>query len=203
MNPYADARVRAYTRAFLSKYFPDNDARVLVLGINPGRFGAGITGVTFTDPVALADDCGIANELPRRRELSSIFVYSFINRFGGPRLFYRRFFLTAASPLGFTRGGTNYNYYDDPALLRAVTPFIVTSIERQIALGGRRDHAIVFGAGENLRFLQRLNERHRFFDALLPLEHPRFIMQYRRKRLDEYLDKYADTFSRAIRAHGA
>jgi hypothetical protein len=197
MNPYADAKTLSHLAAFLTKYFGDNEPRVLVLGINPGRFGAGLTGVTFTDPIALADECGIANAFPRRRELSSIFVYDFINRFGGAQSFYRHFFLTAASPLGFTRDDTNYNYYDDPRLARAVTPFITESIHRQIALGGRRDHAIVFGTGENFRYLQKLNDEHRFFDTLHPLEHPRFIMQYRRKRMDEYLAKYDAVFAAA------
>jgi Domain of unknown function (DUF4918) len=194
MNPYADERVRAYVRAFLRRYFDDNVPRVLVLGINPGRFGAGITGVTFTDPVALADLCGIANELPRRRELSSIFIYDFIERFGGIRRFYRHFFLTAVSPLGFTRRGRNRNYYDEPELVRAVTPFITRSIERQVALGGQRDHAIVLGKGANLRFMQRLNAEHGFFRQLHALEHPRPIMQYRRRRLEEYFASYLEVF---------
>jgi hypothetical protein len=200
MNPYADARVRGYVRAFVDKYFADNDERVLVFGINPGRFGAGITGVTFTDPVVLTDECGIENELPRRRELSSIFIYDFINRRGGLRQFYSRFFLTALSPLGFTRNGLNLNYYDDRKLAADVTPFITKTIEQQIAIGGRRDHAIVLGMGENYRYFQKLNEKHRFFREILPLEHPRFIMQYRRKRIDEYLAKYEEVFSRAERA---
>ena len=199
MNPYAHDRVCGYLRAFLDKYYADNEARVLVLGINPGRFGAGLTGVTFTDPIALADELGIANDLQRKPELSSVFVYRFIRHFGGPFPFFRRFFLTAASPLGFTRRGKNYNYYDDPALRRAVEPFITKSIEQQIALGGRADHAIVFGTGENLNFLQRLNDAHGFFGTLSGLEHPRFIMQYRRKKLDEYLDRYADVFASVLR----
>jgi hypothetical protein len=197
MNPYAGAPVRGYLRAFADKYFADNNERVLVFGINPGRFGAGITGVTFTDPVALTDACGIANTMPRRRELSSIFVYDFIDRYGGPRDFYRRFFLTALSPLGFTRDGLNLNYYDDRKLADAVTPFITKTIEQQIALGGRRDRAIVLGTGENYRFFQKLNETHGFFREILPLEHPRFIMQYKRKRLDEYLAKYEGVFALA------
>jgi hypothetical protein len=198
MNPYADVRVRRYVRAFLDKFYGDNEPRVLVFGINPGRFGAGLTGVTFSDPVALADECGIANDLPRRRELSSIFVYAFIERFGGPESFYRRFFLTAASPLGFTRGGNNYNYYDDRMLARAVAPFIAKTIRQQLALGGRQDHAIVFGTGENFRFLQRLNEQHAFFGSLSALDHPRFIMQYRRKRLEHYLARYQEVFAAAL-----
>jgi hypothetical protein len=194
MNPYADERIRGYVRAFLRRYFDDNEPRVLVFGINPGRFGAGITGVTFTDPVALSDLCGITNDLPRRRELSSIFIHDFIERFGGVRSFCRRFFLTAVSPLGFTRGGRNLNYYDEPELARAVSPFIVRSIERHIAFGGRRDHAIVLGKGANMRFLERLNTEHGFFRELHMLEHPRPIMQYRRRRLEEYLSSYVDVF---------
>lgn len=195
MNPYAGARVRGYVRAFFDKYFGDNFRRTLVFGINPGRFGAGLTGVTFTDPIALADQCGIANDLPRVPELSSVFVYKFIERYGGPRRFYRHFFLTAVSPLGFTRDGTNLNYYDDRSLTRAVTPFIISAIQRQIALGGRTDHAIVLGVGDNLRFLQELNATHGFFQKILALEHPSWIMVYRRRQLDRYLAKYEQVFA--------
>lgn len=200
MNPYADPRARRYVRAFLGRYFDDDAPRVLMLGINPGRFGAGITGVTFTDPVALADFCGIANDLPRRRELSSVFIYQFIERFGGVEPFYRSFFLSAVSPLGFTRDGRNLNYYDDRALAHAVTPFIVRSITRHIALGGRRDHAIVLGRGANATFLRRLNDERRFFGEIHALDHPRPIMQYRRRQLEHYLSHYVE-IARAVAAH--
>src|SRR5689334_13529398 len=72
MNPYTEPEAKGYLHTFLNKYFDDNYPRVAILGINPGRFGAGVTGVTFTDPVALADECGIPNHLPRKRELSSV-----------------------------------------------------------------------------------------------------------------------------------
>jgi len=195
MNPYTEPRVRGHVRAFLGKYFSDNRERVLVLGINPGRLGGGITGVAFTDPVALADECGIPNDLPRRREISSVFVYGVINKLGGPREFNNRFFLSAVCPLGFMRDQVNLNYYDDPSLERALTPFMVSSIERQIAFGGRRDHVVVLGSGPNATFLQRLNDRHRWFTSIHALDHPRFIMQYRRKQLEAYVKKYEDVLS--------
>ena len=198
MNPYADARVRAFVRSFLDRYFADNAPRLLVLGINPGRFGAGVTGVTFADPVALADFCGIDTHLPRKRELSSIFVFDAIARLGGPAEFYRRFFLTAVCPLGFTREGKNLNYYDDKRLMAAVTPFIVRSIEQQIAMGGRTDRAIILGRGANYTYIRALNETHGFFRELVPLDHPRPIMQYRRKRLEEHLRLYERTFRAAV-----
>jgi hypothetical protein len=197
MNPYTEPRVREYVRVFLDKYFSDDRKRVLILGINPGRFGAGVTGVTFTDPVALADECGIENDLPRRRELSSIFIYDVINRLGGPQQFYQRFFLSAICPLGFTRSGVNLNYYDDRRLQRAVTAFIVSSIQQHIAFGGRVDSIVVLGCGRNAKFLERLNDEHHWFKQVVPLDHPRFILQYRRKRLGEYIEKYVNALDRA------
>jgi hypothetical protein len=195
MNPYADRRVRGYVRAFFERFYGDDDPRVLVLGINPGRFGAGLTGIAFTDPIALANNCGIENHLPRQPELSSTFVYMAIDRAGGVKRFCCRYLLTAVCPLGFVRGRRNLNYYDVPALRRAVEPFAVDALTRQIAIGGRRDHAIVLGAGKNLEFIERLNDRHGFFTTLHPLEHPRYIMQYRRRSLRRYLDSYERVFS--------
>jgi hypothetical protein len=194
MNPYADATARRYARAFLDKYFSDNHPRVLVFGINPGRFGAGITGVTFTDPVALADYCGVPNDLPRKRELSSVFIYDFVERFGGPEAVYSRFFLTAVSPLGFVKGGVNLNYYDIPELKRRVTPFVVASVEKQIAMGGRTDHAIVLGRGQNMKYLEELNAKHGWFRELHALEHPRWILQYRRPTAAKFAADYVKTF---------
>jgi hypothetical protein len=191
MNPYADARVRRLVRQFLQRYYDDTEPRILMIGINPGRFGGGITGISFTDPVALADNCGIENHFARRRELSSEFIYRVVDRCGGAERFFARVFLTAVSPLGFTRSGVNLNYYDLPALAASVEPFAVRTLRRQIAMGARSDVAIVLGKGENLRFVERMNERHRLFGELVALEHPRWVMQYRRPRIDEYADAYA------------
>lgn len=107
MNPYRNPEVRQYVKRFLQRYYSDNRRRIAVFGINPGRFGAGITGITFTDPVALETLCGILNDLPKKREPSSVFVYAFAERFGGPAKLFRDFFLTAVSPLGFTKDGRN------------------------------------------------------------------------------------------------
>ena len=195
MNPYSERPVQGYLKEFLGKYFDDDRPRVPILGINPGRFGAGVTGITFTDPVALADACGIPNHLPRKRELSSIYVYEVIDRMGGPEQFYRHFFLSAVCPLGFTRKGINLNYYDDRRLERAVTPFIVSSVEQHLALGCRSDHVVILGRGAYAKFFSRLNEEHGWFGEVHAVDHPRFIMQYRRKRLDEYVTQYTDLLS--------
>lgn len=199
MNPYRLPRTRGYVRSFLRKFFSDNRRRVLVFGINPGRFGAGLTGITFTDPVALERFCGIPNDLPKKRELSSIFIYEFIRRWGGPQKFYRDFFLTAVSPLGFLKDSRNYNFYDHPDLLRGLRPFLVRSIRSQLAFGARREAAMILGMGKVRQVLDDLNREHKFFKAIYAVEHPRFIMQYRRRKLRAYLQKYRKVFLQALR----
>lgn len=197
MNPYQNTETRKYSKIFLHKYFSDRQKRIFVFGINPGRFGAGLTGVTFTDPVALDRFCGIPNHFPPRRETSSDFVYRFINEWGGAEQFYRKFFLTAVCPLGFTKDGNNYNFYDDRALLEKLTPFLIQTIRQQLSLGARTNAAIIFGSGKNYRIFCELNEQSNFFKKIYPLEHPRFIMQYRRKKIDDYIKKYKEVFSKA------
>lgn len=198
LNPYRTPRIRDYIRSFLSKFFSDNHKRVLVFGINPGRFGGGITGVTFTDPIALETYCGISNDLPKKRELSSVFIYEFIELWGAPKKFYRDFFLTAVSPLGFVKDGRNFNFYDHPALLRNIKPFLIQSIESQLGFGARREAAIVLGTGKIRQIFTDLNRECSFFKTVHAVEHPRFIMQYRRRKLRDYLRRYSEVFEQAL-----
>ncbi len=51
-----------------------------------------------------------------------------------------------------------------------------------------------FGTGKNEKYLRRLNDEHRFFKNLVVLEHPRFIMQYKMRSKQFYIDKYVDAF---------
>ena len=119
MNPYTDAAVWAIVQQFYGKYYGDDRPRVFIFGINPGRHGAGVTGVPFTDPIRLAENCGVPNDWKKKGELSSEFVYAVIEAFGGPGAFYGRYHFTAMSPLGFVRDGKNLNYYDDKELMKA------------------------------------------------------------------------------------
>jgi hypothetical protein len=200
LDPFRDPATRALAGHFYRRYYEDAGPRTFVFGINPGRFGAGTTGVPFTDPIRLQEQCGIENTLPKKQELSSVYIYSFIERWGGPDKFFGGFFIAAVCPIGFVRDGLNYNYYDEPRLLRSLEPFILESMHRQIAIGAQRKCAVVLGTGKNLQFFEKLNRRHGFFEQVLPVEHPRFIMQYRRRRLDEYLDRYRESFERALQA---
>ncbi len=190
MNPYRDAQTFAVTRLFYEQFYNDNLEREIILGINPGRFGGGITGVPFTDPINLEKFCRIKNDFQKKPELSSTFIYMMIDTFGGPEQFYRRYFISALSPLGFVMNGKNLNYYDIKELHTAVEPFILKSIRKQLAFGINRKRCFCLGEGENFKYLQKLNARHNFFGEIIPLPHPRFIMQYRRKQLNAYIDRY-------------
>ena len=93
--PQKDPQVKALIKKFYTKYFNDNRPRSLMLGINPGRFGAGITGVNFTAPRQLKENCGIDHHLKLSSELSAEFIYDMINEYGGVKDFYQDWFIGA------------------------------------------------------------------------------------------------------------
>jgi hypothetical protein len=192
-NSFHDAQVRGILGEFAQKFYAADVPRVGIFGINPGRFGGGRTGVAFTDPVALRDNCGIAHALPRqRRELSSEFVYQFITALGGPAEFYQHFFLSSVYPLELTKDGKNYNYYDAPAIIKALWPDMQRSLTQQVTqLGLRRDVAVSLGR-RNGEFLRKLNDELGLFERVEILDHPRFLMQYRRKLLPESVARYVE-----------
>lgn len=125
MNPFTDSGSWELTKTFYEKFYSDAHRRQFIFGINPGRFGGGVTGIPFTDPIRLENECGIKNDLAKKPELSSLFVYAVVAAYGGPEKFYGDFFITALSPLGFTKDGLNLNYYDDKELLKESKQFIV------------------------------------------------------------------------------
>lgn len=188
--PFADPAVKKVVRAFFMKYYNDNYKRHLMIGINPGRYGAGITGINFTAPRQLRNECGIDHPFPDQSELSAEFIYAVINAYGGPVGFYRDFFIAAMSPLGYTRAGKNLNYYDDQRLMDAVYPFALQCMEKEFAFGLERETVICIGGEKNFRFLQQLNNENRLFNKIIPLPHPRYIMQYRRAKKQAYIEEY-------------
>ncbi len=197
MNPYSDRVVFALVRMFAEKFYSDNRPRRIMLGINPGRFGAGVTGIMFTDPHKLRHDCGIANDLIGRAELSADFFYSVVEAYGGPSAFYGDFHVSAVSPLGFMRSGRNLNYYDDPKLLARVAPFADSCIRQQIAFGLRTDVCYCLGEGTNYRHVEAWNRTRGWFDRIIALPHPRWIMQYRRKKKSAFVELYIHALSSA------
>ena len=200
MNPFKENEiVLPLSSQFYKKYYNDNRSRHLILGINPGRFGGGVTGIPFTDSKRLVEKCQIQYTGKVTHEPSSVFVYEMIAAYGGLAEFYSDFYINSICPLGFTSVGKNgkeinYNYYDSKELLHAVYDFIIESIKKQIGFGIERDICFCFGNGKNEKFLRQVNEENKFFKKIIALEHPRFVMQYKSKSKQFYIDKYISAF---------
>ena len=190
LYPYTENEVKAVMKAFYEKFYDDTGSRTMILGINPGRFGAGVTAIPFTDPLRLERDCGIAHALQGGRELSSVFVYELIDRLGGVEDFYRKFYISSVSPLGFVREGKNLNYYDDQILFKSWKPWIVEQMWKQLEWPVKRDKVILWGKGKNYKYFKALNEEEEYFDEIIVLPHPRWVMQYRLKEMEKWLEKF-------------
>jgi hypothetical protein len=200
MNPFRDnPGIMPVITRFYHKFYDDDKPRHLILGINPGRFGAGVTGIPFTDSRRLLEKCGLSIPGLKTFETSSVYVYEMIDAYGGVEKFYKKFFISAVCPLGFTATNNkgkelNYNYYDSRELTEAVREFIIKSLYEQLEFGIMRDSCFCLGTGRNFKFLLKLNEELHLFGKIVPLEHPRFIMQYRTKQKDTYIKKYLMEF---------
>jgi hypothetical protein len=200
MNPFKEnLQIIPVITQFYGRFYNDEKTRNLILGINPGRFGAGVTGIPFTDSGRLTEKCGLSIPGLRSFETSSVFFYEMIDRYGGPEKFYSDFYISSVVPLGFTsvnKAGRplNFNYYDNKKLTEAVYGFIVESLTKQLRFGMERNLCFCLGTGKNFKFLLQLNNELKLFKKIVPLEHPRYIMQYRSKEKQEYIAKYIEEF---------
>ncbi len=203
MNPFRENKqALEISSAFYKNFYNDHHKRHIILGINPGRFGAGFTGIPFTDTKRLSSECGLEFSGRTTHEPSSVFVYDVINAYGGVQKFYGDFYIQSVCPLGFTivndKGKeVNYNYYDSKELTDCVYDFIVSNIKTQISFGVSTDLCFLFGTGKNEKFFSQVNDEFQFFKKVIPLEHPRFIMQYKAKSKQIYIDKYLNAFAQA------
>ncbi|NQV53799.1 MAG: DUF4918 family protein [Flavobacteriales bacterium] len=195
MNPYERPDTMRIVEAFLSKYYADEHPRMLLFGINPGRFGSGITGISFTDPIRLKEVLHIDHSFDLRPELSSEFIYDVIAAFGGTAKFFSNHFISAVYPLGFLHEGKNINYYELDQWRAYMLDPIADEINKHMLWNVRRDKCLCIGQGENFKVLNALNKQYAWFDEVIPLPHPRWVLQYRRKRKEEFIDQYLRALS--------
>ena len=195
--PFTAPAVQKCVQQFFKKFYADRNPRKVLLGINPGRLGGGITGVNFTGPRQLTS-CGIPHPFGNSSELSAEFIYRVIDAYGGPQKFYSKNYIGAVSPLGYVRNGKNLNYYDEPALQKAVTGFINDRLTNILNMQMQTAECICIGGEKNYRFLSRLNEQRQkdglsYFSNIIPVPHPRFILQYRRREVDRFISLYLES----------
>ena len=198
MNPFSNESTALYSEIFYKKYYSDNNKRVSIFGINPGRFGAGVTGIPFTDPVKLEKFCEIDNPFNKRVEASSDFIYDVIAKWGSVNDFYNKFYISSLSPLGFTKNGNNYNYYDSKELKELSLDFIIDSINKQLEFGLDREISFCLGKGTNYKIFNELNKQYKWFGEIVPLPHPRWVIQYNRKNYQFYIDFFINELSKSI-----
>jgi hypothetical protein len=195
LNPFSEnSEAITAMEQFYLKFYNDNNTRKFIVGINPSRHGAGLTGVPFTDTKRLDKVCGIQMHTASSHELSSVFMYDMIEQYGGVDKFYSRFYINSPFPLAIIKANPqhkwlNANYYDDNALFEAVKPFMIKMLRKQIDFGLDTKKVFILGK-RNEMFLNKLNKTEKLFEQLITLEHPRYIQQYKLRSRNEYIDKY-------------
>lgn len=203
INPYMDnPETMVVMEAFYRKFYGDSNERRFMIGINPSRHGAGVTGVPFTDTKRLESDCGIVMHSAHTHETSSVFMYDMIAEFGGVAEFYSKFYINSPFPLAIIRrtaqgSWVNANYYDDLGLFGMVKDFMIASLKGHISLGLDTSEVYVLGK-KNAMFINKLNDEAGLFERIRVLEHPRFIQQYKSKEKQLYIDKYILTLNRML-----
>lgn len=183
------------TAAFYSKFYNDTNKRYMVLGSSPARRGTAVTGVPYEDAQHLQAETGILIDDFRVNKSSSNFLYEVIEEYGGCKKFYNDFYMNFVCPLGIARinskrNAVNCNYYENKRIKDILYPFIINSIKEQLNFNIDTSICYCIGSGENYKFLSRLNKQYHFFQSIIPLEHPRFIMQYNSNRKDFFIEKY-------------
>lgn len=195
LNPYLDnPETLQVMTSFYDKYYNDQVPRKFIIGINPSRHGAGVTGVPFTDTKHLENDCGIPMLSARTHEVSSVFVYDMIAQYGGVAAFYKDYYINSPFPLAIVRKNAqgnwlNANYYDDPELFTLTREYMIETLKKHIALGLDTNKVYVLGK-KNATFLEKLNKEASLFKKMVVLEHPRYIEQYKSKEKQLYIDKF-------------
>ena len=195
LNPYLDnPETLQVMTSFYDKYYNDEVSRKFIIGINPSRHGAGVTGVPFTDTKHLENDCGIPMLSARTHEVSSVFVYDMIAQYGGVAAFYKDYYINSPFPLAIVRKNAqgnwlNANYYDDPELFTMTRAYMIETLKKHIALGLDTNEVYILGK-KNATFLEKLNKEASLFKKMVVLEHPRYIEQYKSKEKQLYIDKF-------------
>lgn len=128
-------------KRFAKAYCSSKNPTVVLCGINPGRLGAGKTGVPFLDFASLSKLLPDVNRPDAER--SAQFFFEIVEHFGAKE-FYATFHVTNISSIGFERAGSNFNYYDLPAPvinhvhaefkneINAVQPAVIISLAKSV-----------------------------------------------------------------------
>ncbi|RLA69186.1 MAG: DUF4918 domain-containing protein, partial [Epsilonproteobacteria bacterium] len=152
----------------------------------------------FADAYHLEKYCDIPNSFDKRIEISAAFMFEVMEAYGGVEKFYKDFFFTTVMPLGLLKEGKNYNYYDDLETQNALAPYIEETLLQQMSFPQAKPHIICVGQGKNLKYLKAFNDKHQCFESIEVVPHPRWVMQYRRKEKQKYINVYLEAFKKIL-----
>lgn len=168
--------------AFWHKFYGDTIPRVMICGINPGRYGAGMTGIPFIDFMSLSQLVPGVDRMDS--EKSASFFYQVARGFG-VESFFRTFYVSNFSSVGYLRDGKNLNYYDLPhPALKIVERNFIKEIE------------IV----QPTHIISLSKEVHQSVRSLLPasvdcslrLPHPSWVVTYRAGEINQWGSRYRE-----------
>mgnify|MGYP000642076562 FL=1 len=67
--------------------------------------------------------------------------------------------------------------------------FIITKLKQQIEFGFETD--VCFSLGKkNAKYLEYINSKEHLFGKIIPLDHPRYIVQYKSRQKEDYISGY-------------
>ncbi|MCE5361045.1 uracil-DNA glycosylase family protein [Candidatus Igneacidithiobacillus taiwanensis] len=174
---------RSWLEAFWQHYVPDPLPQTVILGLNPGRFGAGQTGIPFVDFRSLSALLPEASLPKQDSEPSATFFHRVVQHIGAEK-FYRMFYVSNVSAVGYLRDGKNCNYPDLPELAR---PTVARNFAEEMGL--LRPKRIIALGREVEASAQAL-----FPDGsvrISHLPHPSWIMTYRLREAQSWVRRYA------------
>lgn len=174
--------------AFCEKFYSNQIPKIVICGINPGRLGAGLTGVPFFDFASLSK---IFPSIQRNdTENTAQFFFKVIEKIGVER-FFKYFYITNVSSVGYSKGKSNFNFNKLPDNLQSIVfSNFAKEIElikpaKIIALGEAAFNGVESALGKNNYRLEKL-------------KHPSWIMQYKRDEINFWVQAYADALSNSL-----
>ena len=177
--------VRLYYQAFYISKTP----RIVLCGINPGKNGAGKTGIPFIDFNGASEL--FPNVDQDDKERSAQFILSVISEIGKMK-FHKNVYMTNLSWFGFIQDNKNMNYFDLPTPLESVFTDSFLS-EMEIV----RPKMIIPLSKDVEQALNKMTEEGRLNYPVGPrLPHPYYCSFG--KREDKYKEKYVNRITSSM-----
>ena len=172
--------------AFSRKYYSHSVPRIMICGINPGRLGAGKTGIPFLDYVSLSQ---LISGVQRQDSEKSAGFFFKVLKSVGAESFYKTFYVTNFSSVGYLSNAANFNYYNLP---QSALETVERNFLEEVKIV-EPTHVISLGKEVHRSMLKLLPDS---IDCSLCLPHPSWIATYRSNDKDHWVQCYREALGR-------